>query len=90
MIRLAAVAVAFILSNAQFQHFDCNKMPALSVASGTLTLLLVYATGEAVHSVATSERSTQNKILTGASVAMGGAALVALAGFFTLLTHICP
>jgi uncharacterized BrkB/YihY/UPF0761 family membrane protein len=90
VIRLMAVTVAFALSGAQFRFFDCNKMPALSVASGALTLLLVYAIAEATYRVATSARPTQEKLLTGAVVVLVGAGLMAAAGFFTLVTHICP
>jgi hypothetical protein len=90
MIRFAAVAVAVMLSIRQFPLFDCNKIPVLSVASGTLTLLLIYAIGETVYNVVTSPRSTEKKVFTVAGLAVGGGGVVALAGFFTLITHLCP
>jgi hypothetical protein len=89
-VRLLAVAVAFMLSGAQFWLFDCSKMPTLSVVSGVLTVLLLYGTGEAVLRIATSPRSTQAKLVDGGGVLLGGGALVALTGFFTLITHLCP
>ena len=88
--RLAAVALAVLLSIVQFRLFDCNEMTALSFAAGALTLLLIYATGEAMYNIATSPRPARGKLLTGAGVALAGAALVATVGFFTLLTHLCP
>jgi hypothetical protein len=39
IIRLSAFAAAFMLSREQARFFDCNKMPGLSVMSGTVTLL---------------------------------------------------
>jgi hypothetical protein len=90
LIRLVAVAVAFVLSSAQFRFFDCNKMPALSVASGAVTLVLVYATAEATYNVLTSARPARDKVLLGVCAVLGGAGLVAAAGFVLLITHLCP
>jgi len=89
-IRFAAFATAFMLSRGQARFFDCNKMPVLSTLSGTVTLLIVYALGEALYRVASSEQSRDAKV--GAAVKLtlvGGAATVA-AGFFTMMTHLCP
>jgi hypothetical protein len=89
-IRLAALAVAFAVSNAQFRFFDCNKMRALSIAGGVVTILLVYGVGEALYHVASSEPSARGKVGDGAGVLAVGGVLVALAGFFTMMTHLCP
>ena len=90
MIRVAAVVTALLLSNAQFRFFDCNKMPVLSVAGGAVTLLVVYAICEVAYRVARSTRSTRDKLIAGGFVLAGGGGLVALTGFFTLMTHLCP
>jgi len=55
-----------------------------------VTFLIVYALGEALHRVASSEPSRDARV--GAAVKLtliGGAASVA-AGFFTMMTHLCP
>lgn len=87
-VRLAAAFVALMLSRGQSRFFDCNKMPMLSVLSGTVTLLLVYAMGEALYRTARSDYGGQ--IGNAVKVLVGGGALVGAAGWFTLLTHICP
>jgi hypothetical protein len=90
IVRFAAFATAFMLSRGQARFFDCNKMPVLSTLSGTVTLLIVYALGEALYRVASSEQPREAKV--GAAVKLtliGGAATVA-AGFFTMMTHLCP
>ena len=87
-VRLAAACVALLLSRGQFRLFDCNKMPALSVLSGTVTLLLVYAMGEALYRVARSDYD--GRLGQALKVLLGGGVFVGAAGWFTLLTHICP
>ena len=87
-IRLVALAVALILSKSQDRFFDCNKLPLLSYAAGVATLLLLYGTAERVYEATTSgapeaKRSAALTIIVGC-IAIGGA------GFFTMLTHICP
>src|SRR5690349_10205457 len=57
VIRFTAFATAFMLSRDQARFFDCNKLPMLSTISGTVTLLIVYAFGEALYRVASSEQS---------------------------------
>lgn len=89
-IRLTAIAVAFAASNAQFRFFDCNKMPGLSIVAGTATLLLVYGIGEALYHVAVSDPSERGKVTDGAGILGAGGVLVALSGFFTMMTHLCP
>ena len=79
-----------MLSRDQARFFDCNKVPTLSVLSGTLTLLLVYACGEVLYRVSTSDLSRDEKLLGGVKVVVVSAAAIAAAGFFTLVTHICP
>lgn len=90
VIRFAALVAAFMLSRDQARFFDCNKVPTLSVLSGTVTLLLVYACGEVLYRVATSDLSREEKLLGGVKVVVVSAAAVAAAGFFTLITHMCP
>jgi hypothetical protein len=86
--RLVALTVALILSKSQDRYFDCNKMPFLSYVSGVATLLIIYGTAERVYEVITSDvperkRSAVVTIVVG-SIVTGGA------GFFTMMTHICP
>jgi hypothetical protein len=90
IVRVTAFVAAFILSRDQARFFDCNKLPALSVVSGTVTLLLVYACGEVLYRVATSDLARDEKIWAAVKVALVGGAAVAAAGFFTLMTHLCP
>ena len=89
MMRMMAVAVALLVSGVQFRFFDCNESPALSVVSAALTVLLIYATGEAIYWVATSDTPALNKLVTGMCVALGGVGLVVGVGLFTLVTHMC-
>ena len=79
-----------MLSREQLRFFDCNRMPGLSVASGTVTLLLVYACVEVLYRVAISDLATDEKLVAGVKVALVGGAVVAVAGFFTMITHLCP
>jgi hypothetical protein len=90
LIRLSAFAAAFMLSREQARLFDCNKMPGLSVMSGTVTLLLVYACCEVLYRVAISDLSRDGKLVAGVKVALVGGGAVAVAGFFTMMTHLCP
>jgi hypothetical protein len=89
-IRFAALAAAFMLSREQARFFDCNKMPGLSVVSGTVTLLLVYACGEMLYRVAVSDLSGEEKLIAALKIALVGGVVVAAAGFFTFVTHLCP
>ncbi len=89
-IRFAALAAAFMLSREQARFFDCNKMPGLSVVSGTVTLLLVYACGEMLYRVAASDLSGEEKLIAALKIAGVGGVVVAVAGFFTMITHMCP
>jgi hypothetical protein len=86
--RLAALAVALLLSKSQHRFFDCNKVPFLSYVAGVVTLLIVYGTVERTHDVLTSELpgGRQSAVVT---IVIGCIAIGA-AGFFTMLTHICP
>ncbi len=90
IIRLAALAAAFMLSREHLRFFDCSGMPGLSVTSGTVTLLLVYACVEVLYRVAISDLSRDEKLVAGVKVALVGGAVVAVAGFFTMMTHFCP
>jgi hypothetical protein len=89
-IRFTALAAAFMLSREQARFFDCNKMPGLSVVSGTVTLVLVYACGEMLYRVAVSDLSGGEKLGAAAKIVLVGGAVVAVAGFFTMITHMCP
>jgi hypothetical protein len=89
-IRVLAVIVALIVSSKQSRFFDCNKLMGLSVIAGVVTLLLVYGVGERGYSVLTSSRSKEEKLRDGAVVLLGGGVLIGLAGFFTMMTHLCP
>jgi hypothetical protein len=89
-IRFTALAAAFMLSREQARFFDCNKMPGLSVVTGTVTLLLVYACGEVLYRVAVSELSGGAKLGAAVKITLVGGGAVAVAGFFTMMTHICP
>lgn len=89
-IRFAALAAAFMLSREQARFFDCNKMPGLSVVSGTVTLLLVYACGEMLYRVAGSDLSREGKLIAAGKIALVGGGVIAVAGFFTMMTHLCP
>jgi hypothetical protein len=90
IIRFTAFVAAFMLSRDQARFFDCNKMPTLSVLSGTVTLLLVYACGEVLYRVAMSDLARDEKLVAGVKVALVGGAAVAAAGWFTMMTHLCP
>lgn len=79
-----------MLSREQARFFDCNKMPTLSVMGGTATLLLVYACCEVLYRIAISDQPRDGKLVAGAKVALVGGAAVALAGFVTMMTHLCP
>jgi len=89
-IRVVAVIVALILSSKQSRFFDCNKLMGLSVLGGAAMLLILYGLVEALHGVVTSSRSQQEKLRAGGVLLVGGVAFLALAGFFTMMTHICP
>lgn len=88
--RALAVLLALILSGKQSRFFDCNKLMGLSVLAGAATLLLVYGVGETLYSVLTSSRSGEEKVKAGAVVLLGGGVLIGFAGFFTMMTHLCP
>jgi len=90
VIRFAAFAMAFMLSRGQARFFDCNKLPALSTVGGTVTLLLVYAWGEALYRVAISEQSRDAKLGAAVKITLIGGAATAAVGFFTVMTHLCP
>jgi hypothetical protein len=86
--RLLALVVALFLSKSQYRFFDCNKMPSLSYVSGVATLLIIYGTAERAYEAITNDepeekRSVLATVVVGC-IAIGGA------GFFTMLTHICP
>lgn len=89
-IRFTALAAAFMLSREQARFFDCNKMPVLSVVSGTVTLLIVYACGEFLYRVAVSDLWGGEKLGAAAKIVLVGGVVVAVAGFFTMITHMCP
>lgn len=79
-----------MLSREQARFFDCNKMPLLSVLSGTVTLLLAYAWGEVLLRVASSDLSRDEKLVAATKIALVGGAVIALVGLFTMMTHLCP
>jgi hypothetical protein len=89
-IRLAALAFAFMLSREQARFFDCNRIWWLSVLSGTVTLFLVYACGEVLYRITIADASREEKLKARLKVVLIGVAGVAVAGFFTMMTHICP
>jgi hypothetical protein len=88
--RVLAVVAAVAISNAQFQYFDCNETCGISFVSGVVTLLAVYATAELLYRVLVSADSDSAKLQQAFVVAIVGCGLVASAGFFTMLTHVCP
>jgi hypothetical protein len=90
IIRFAAFATAFMLSRDQARFFDCNKLPVFSTISGTVTLLIVYALGEALYRVAISEQSREAKVGAAVKLTLIGGAAIAAAAFFTMMTHLCP
>ena len=90
VIRFAALVAAFMLSRDQARFFDCNKLPVLSTIGGTVTLLLVYACGEALVRVAKSDLSRDEKLGAAVKITLLGGAATAIAGFFTVMTHLCP
>ena len=51
-----------MLSREQTRFFDCNRMPWLSVLSGTMTLFLVYACGEVLYRIAIADASREEKL----------------------------
>ena len=87
-VRLAAFVAALMLSKAQYRFFPCNKMPILSYVAGVATLLVIYATAERVYEAMTSDEPDARRTL-GATLVVGGIA-TAGAGFFTMMTHLCP
>jgi hypothetical protein len=90
IVRFAALVAAFMLSREQARYFDCNKLMVASVISGTVTLLLVYACGEVLYRVAVSDLSRDEKLVAALKIALVGGAVVALMGFVTVMTHLCP
>lgn len=90
LVRFIALIVAFMISREQARFFDCNKLPGLSLLSGTVTLLLVYACGEVLYRVAISDLSGEEKLVAAVKIVLVGGVVVAAAGFFTMITHMCP
>lgn len=88
--RLIAVVASLGLSGAQYRYFPCNKMPILSFLGGVGTLLLLYGVGERLYGIAMEPPSPRGKFADGGVILLGGGFVVAGAGFFTLLTHLCP
>jgi len=86
--RLTALAVALVLSPSQNRFFDCNKIPLLSYVSGLATLLIIYGTAERAYEAITSG-IPEGKRLAVLTIVVGCIA-TAGAGFFTMMTHICP
>ena len=65
-------------------------MPSLSALGAIGTVLLLYGTGERLYDVGASDSSGRDKLTEGATVSLIGAAFVIAAGFFTMMTHLCP
>ena len=86
--RLAALVVALILSKSQNRFFDCNKIPFLSYVAGVATLLIIYGTAERVHELITSDVPEEKRSALVTIVV--GCMATGAAGFFTMMTHICP
>jgi hypothetical protein len=88
-VAIAALAAVF-LSTRQFRYFDCNKMPAVSVIAGAITLFLVYVMAVAFFRILTTPNPTRARLRAAWYVGSIGGALLLTAGMFTMVSHLCP
>ena len=88
--RVVALVVSVIVSNAQFQYFDCNEMRTFSFVGGVCTLMLIFGTGETLYRIATGALPTESRLRASMTVLLVGSGVTAMAGFLTMMSHVCP
>lgn len=88
--RFGAVVIAIAAATNQWRFFDCNKLPVLSVVGAVATVFLAYAVFEVVYRIATSDRPERERFAYGVAISLAGLGLVGVAGFFTMISHMCP
>jgi hypothetical protein len=88
-IAVAALAALFV-SSKQFRFFDCNGMPTISVVAGAITIFLAYALAIAFYRIITTPNPTGTRLRAAVYIGLIGGTLLLTAGFFAVVSHVCP